>query len=75
MNQWSKEIASGTTGLTRHIEVRNSFTDRLIFEYDGISYIANESTPGDVTIIVEVDGKTKKVDFIGQSVYVTAIEK
>ena len=73
--QWSKEIVSGASGLDRHIEVRNSFTDRLVFEYDGVSYISDTSTPGDVTIIVEVNGKTKKVDFIGQSVYVTAIEK
>ena len=76
MSQWSKEITSGTTGLNRHTEIRNSFTDRVVFEFDGVAYISDTSTPGDITLITVLPGgEKKKVDFLGQSVYLFSIEK
>jgi len=76
MSQWTKEITSGTTGLNRHTEVRNSFTDRVVFEFDGVAYISDAAAPGDITLITVLPGgEKKKVDFIGQSVYLFSIEK
>lgn len=62
-------------GLDRKITVSNTRTGEVLFSFDGKAYIDDSSIPGNVTIVCTVDGKTKKVDFIGMDYGVFSVEK
>jgi len=63
-------------GLERTIIVRNMFTNEVIWEYDGLAYIDEESTSGDVTVVYRSpSGAIKKADFLGSFYGVQSFEK
>ena len=64
-------------GLERTITVTNMVTGEEVWSHEGVSYIKDSSTAGDVTVMF-YDGTSrapKKADFLGTLYGVSAIEK
>lgn len=76
-NSWEltkKNLASDYTELERSVTVYDSLTEAVLWTFSGVCYIS-DSGPGDISIIFyDEAGKTKKADFIGRTISVTAIE-
>ena len=63
-------------GLSRLITVSNMLTSEVVWEYEGVAYIDDSSTSGDVTIVYyDKFGSIKKADFIGAIYGVQSFEK
>lgn len=63
-------------GLKRSIVVSNMLTGEIVWEYEGIAYIDDKSTAGDITIMYRNEfGEAKKADFIGNLFGVYTLEK
>ena len=69
---WKSDLGGG---LVRRIVVTNQITDEVVWEHEGKSYISEESTAGDVTIVFYDEyGNSKKADFIGNFYGVSSVE-
>lgn len=63
-------------GLSRSITVSNMLTSDVVWEYEGVAYIDDSSTSGDVTIVYyDKFGSIKKADFIGAIYGIQSFEK
>ena len=65
IDRWAKNIKSDMArGLNRHLEVTD-FNGNKVWEFEGDSYISEDSTIGNISIMVYEGNQIKKVDFIG----------
>ena len=63
-------------GIDRQITVMNLYTGEVVWEFSGIAYIDDNSSTGDFSVIFkDVNGKTKKADFIGLFYGIQSMEK
>ena len=69
---WKSDVGGG---LYRKVTVTNQLTGETVWEYEGKSYISDNSEAGDITVIFyDERGESKKADFIGQFYGVRTIE-
>lgn len=65
IDRWAKNIKSDIArGLNRQLEVTD-FNGNKVWEFEGDSYISEDSTIGNISIMVYEGNEIKKVDFIG----------
>lgn len=65
IDRWVKNIKSDMArGLNRQLEVTD-FNGNKVWEFEGDSYISEDSTIGNISIMVYEGNEIKKVDFIG----------
>lgn len=75
-NSWEitkKNLASNYTELPRRITVTD-LDGNDVWNFEGVAYISDDSSVGDVTIIYQTDMGLKKIDFIGIGFNVMAVE-